>query len=68
MASYLLEKFSTWTSKSYRFKPNGGLTEKYNLDDLLTNVMLYWTNDAITSSMRYYAENMANEEADLIMG
>ncbi|XP_058557998.1 epoxide hydrolase 1-like [Neofelis nebulosa] len=30
---------------------------KFSLDDLLTNVMLYWTTGAITSSQRFYKEN-----------
>lgn len=31
---------------------------KFSLDDLLTNVMLYWTTGSIVSSQRYYKENM----------
>lgn len=30
---------------------------KYSLDDLLTNVMIYWTSGCIVSSMRFYKEN-----------
>lgn len=30
---------------------------KFSLDDLLTNVMIYWTSGSITSSMRFYKEN-----------
>uniref|UniRef100_A0A3B1IPW8 Epoxide hydrolase 1 n=1 Tax=Astyanax mexicanus TaxID=7994 RepID=A0A3B1IPW8_ASTMX len=30
---------------------------KFSLDDLLTNVMIYWTTGSIVSSMRFYKEN-----------
>lgn len=30
---------------------------KFSLDDLLTNVMIYWTSGCIISSMRFYKEN-----------
>ncbi|KAF5914082.1 hypothetical protein HPG69_010241 [Diceros bicornis minor] len=31
---------------------------KFSLDDLLTNIMLYWTTGTITSSQRFYKENL----------
>ncbi|KAJ8384760.1 hypothetical protein AAFF_G00198460 [Aldrovandia affinis] len=37
--------------------------KKYTLDDLLTNVMLYWTTGSMVSSMRFYKENL-NESMD----
>lgn len=57
LAAYILEKFSTWTRNSNVEREDGGLEEKYSLDELLTNVMLYWLTDSIGSSMRYYKEN-----------
>ncbi|XP_076599673.1 epoxide hydrolase 1 [Chaetodon auriga] len=57
LAAYILEKFSTWTDVSYRDLVDGGLERKYSLDDLLTNVMIYWTTGSIVSSMRFYKEN-----------
>lgn len=33
------------------------LNRKFSLDDLLTNVMIYWTTGSIVSSMRFYKEN-----------
>lgn len=33
------------------------LYRKFSLDDLLTNVMIYWTTGSIVSSMRFYKEN-----------
>ncbi|XP_039594160.1 epoxide hydrolase 1 [Polypterus senegalus] len=58
MAAYILEKFSTWTDKEFRELEDGGLDRKYSLDELLTNVMIYWTTSSIVSSMRFYKENV----------
>lgn len=56
LAAYILEKYSTWTNKEYRTREDGGLTEKFTLDELLDNVMVYWVSNSITTSMRLYAE------------
>ncbi len=63
LASYILEKFSTWTNPSYTDLPDGGLTKKFTMDELLTNIMVYWITDSITSSQRFYKENLAFDEA-----
>ncbi|XP_051469229.1 epoxide hydrolase 1-like isoform X2 [Apus apus] len=71
LAAYILEKFSTWTDKSFRHKDDGGLESKYSLDELLTNVMIYWVTSSIVSSMRYYKENFASDptlDADARVG
>ena len=60
MAAYILEKFTTWTKAANRNKEDGGLTEKFTLDELLTNIMIYWTSGNIASSQRFYKENVAN--------
>ncbi|XP_053568690.1 epoxide hydrolase 1 [Bombina bombina] len=57
LAAYILEKFSTWTDNAFRDLEEGGLEKKYSMDDLLTNVMIYWVTGSITSSMRFYKEN-----------
>ncbi len=57
LAAYILEKFSTWTNPNNVRKLDGGLTEKFTLDELLTNVMIYWTSNNVASSMRYYKES-----------
>ena len=67
LASYILEKFSTWTEKANREKRHGGLGHKMNLDEMLTNVMVYWINDSITSSMRFYKENLNFNEEGLVL-
>lgn len=56
LAAYLLEKFSTWTNPDYKFRSDGGLLEKYTLDELLDNVMLYWVTNSLTTSVRIYSE------------
>ncbi|XP_018429512.1 PREDICTED: epoxide hydrolase 1-like [Nanorana parkeri] len=61
LAAYILEKFSTWTNPDYRALEDGGLDRKYSLDDLLTNVMIYWVSGSITSSMRFCKENLSHE-------
>ncbi|XP_007526635.2 epoxide hydrolase 1 isoform X1 [Erinaceus europaeus] len=58
LAAYILEKFSTWTNSEFQNLEDGGLERKYSLDDLLTNIMLYWTTGSIVSSQRYYKENL----------
>ncbi|NXX42229.1 HYEP hydrolase, partial [Tricholaema leucomelas] len=63
LAAYILEKFSTWTDKSFLHKNDGGLESKYTLDELLTNVMIYWVTASIVSSMRYYKENLSKDPA-----
>jgi hypothetical protein len=62
LAAYILEKFSTWTNRSYRSELDGKLTEKFSLDDVLTNVMIYWISGNIMSSQRFYKENFSNED------
>ncbi|KFR10522.1 Epoxide hydrolase 1, partial [Opisthocomus hoazin] len=61
LAAYILEKFSTWTDKSFLHQDDGGLESKYSLDELLTNVMIYWVTSSIVSSMRFYKENISKD-------
>jgi len=61
LAAYILEKFSTWTDKSKMDRNDGGLLgegAKFNLTELLDNVMIYWVTNSITTSMRIYSETM----------
>ncbi|XP_063775057.1 epoxide hydrolase 1-like [Pseudophryne corroboree] len=58
LAAYILEKFSTWTEPDFRDYEDGGLERKFSLDDLLTNVMIYWLTGSIVSSMRFYKETV----------
>jgi len=58
LAAYLLEKFSTWTDIDFKNTEDGSLDKHFTLDELLDNVMVYWINNSITSSMRFYKENV----------
>ncbi|CAG2179304.1 unnamed protein product [Oppiella nova] len=57
LAAYILEKFSTATNMKNVNKTDGGLTEKFTFDELLTNVMIYWFSDNVVSGLRYYKES-----------
>ena len=60
LAAYIIEKYSTWTNSNYVTLADGGLFNKFTLDQLITNVMIYWINGNITSSMRLYKEAIAS--------
>ena len=64
LAAYILEKFSTWTNNTYRDLPDGGLERHFSLDELLTNVMIYWVSGSMPSAMRFYKESMSSEYLD----
>lgn len=65
VAVYILEKFSTWTNKSYRQRNDGGLLEKFSIDELLDNIMLYWVTNSFTTSVRLYAETLGSASRTL---
>ena len=56
LAAYILEKFSTWTKKINPGKADGGLLEKFTMDEMLNDVMIYWVTNSITTSVRLYSE------------
>ncbi|XP_070533907.1 epoxide hydrolase 1-like isoform X2 [Ptychodera flava] len=58
LAAYILEKFSGWTNPAYNDLEDGGLEKHFSIDDLLTNVMIYWVNGNIAPSMRFYKESI----------
>ncbi|XP_075985879.1 uncharacterized protein LOC142983004 [Anticarsia gemmatalis] len=59
LMAYFLEKFSTWTNSGFKSRPDGGLSERFTKDQLIDNLMIYWSTNSITTSMRFYAENMS---------
>lgn len=65
LAAYILEKFSVWTNKTYKKQDDGGITEKFMLDELLDNIMIYWITNSITTSVRLYAENYSSSYRSL---
>ncbi|GFR22694.1 epoxide hydrolase 1 [Trichonephila clavata] len=44
MAAYIMEKFPVAINAEFVRREDGGLTEKFTLDELLTNVMFYWNS------------------------
>ncbi|XP_069937348.1 juvenile hormone epoxide hydrolase 1 isoform X1 [Cherax quadricarinatus] len=59
LAAYILEKFSIWTHRDNRHKPDGGLLHgdfPISLDNLLDNICIYWFTNSITTSVRFYSE------------
>ncbi|CAH2229067.1 jg27671 [Pararge aegeria aegeria] len=65
LLTYILEKFSTWTRLEHRSLADGGLSYRFSKDQLIDNLMLYWSTNSITTSMRLYAENMSNKNRAL---
>ena len=61
LAGYILEKFSSGTGLNNRQLRDGGLTKVFILDDLLTNIAIYWFTGTIGSSMRLYKELFQDE-------
>jgi pimeloyl-ACP methyl ester carboxylesterase len=51
LAAWLLEKFFVWSDGS------GDLTERFDLDELLTNVAVYWFSGNVAATLRIYEEN-----------
>ena len=50
LAAWILEKFRLWADC------HGDLSKRFTKDEMLGNVMLYWTTQTITSSCRLYYE------------
>lgn len=53
LAAWILEKFREWSDCG------GDLQRSFSLDELLTNVTLYWMTETISSSFRMYYEGRA---------
>eukprot|EP00756_Hemistasia_phaeocysticola_P000708 Hpha_TRINITY_DN10517_c0_g1::TRINITY_DN10517_c0_g1_i1::g.31188::m.31188 len=53
LAAWIIEKFQAWSDCS------GDVTSVFSLDELLTNIMIYWVSSSIGSSMRLYFESQA---------
>ncbi|ODM93886.1 Juvenile hormone epoxide hydrolase 2 [Orchesella cincta] len=58
LAAYIMEKFSTWTNRTWIDRDDGGLLEKFEMDELLDNVMVYWVTGSITTAQRLYSEGL----------
>jgi pimeloyl-ACP methyl ester carboxylesterase len=53
LAAWIVEKFHRWSDC------DGNIETKFTKDELLTNIMIYWITESITSSMRIYYEARA---------
>ncbi|XP_017471750.1 PREDICTED: juvenile hormone epoxide hydrolase 2 [Rhagoletis zephyria] len=67
LAAYILEKWSSLTNRKYKESANGGLSERFKLDALLDNVMLYHLTNSIITSSRLFAETHSQQQRELQM-
>jgi pimeloyl-ACP methyl ester carboxylesterase len=51
LAAWLLEKFFAWSDG------HDELTDRFDLDELLTNVSVYWFSGNVAATLRMYEEN-----------
>lgn len=66
LAAYIIEKFSTGTNPSYKYREDGGFLDKYTYDELIDNLMIYWVSNSITTAMRIYAEYYTESNRSLV--
>ncbi|XP_018339720.1 PREDICTED: juvenile hormone epoxide hydrolase 2-like isoform X2 [Trachymyrmex septentrionalis] len=66
LAAYIIEKFSTGTNPSYKYRADGGFLEKYTYEELIDNLMIYWISNSITTAMRIYAEHNTKSNRSLM--
>ncbi|XP_011495330.1 PREDICTED: juvenile hormone epoxide hydrolase 2-like [Ceratosolen solmsi marchali] len=59
-AAYVLEKFSTITQMQNAWTDDGNLLEKFEMTELIDNLMMYWAPNKITSGFRIYAESTSS--------
>lgn len=55
LAAWIVEKFHGWSD--FPRDTGGDLDSKFSMDELLTNISIYWYTETITSSARIYYEN-----------
>ncbi|XP_066600441.1 juvenile hormone epoxide hydrolase 2-like isoform X2 [Prorops nasuta] len=61
LAAYILDKYSAITHHHKRHLEDGGLTEAYDLDDLLDTLTINWIANSTLSSARIYSEGFNKE-------
>ena len=62
LLAWIVEKFRAWSDC------NGNVETAFSRDHLITNVMLYWVTNTITSSMRLYRERALSNDAPEFVG
>jgi juvenile hormone epoxide hydrolase len=55
LAAFFLEKLSAWSTLG---KEDGG----WSMDDLLDNLMIYWTTNTLKTSMSLYTEQFTKSQ------
>jgi pimeloyl-ACP methyl ester carboxylesterase len=60
LAAWIVEKFRMWSDS------DGDVEKRFTKDELLTNIMIYWATETISSSIRGYYEGM--HEAPVLTG
>ena len=65
--AHILEKYSEWTFGETKHDSKDGGLNAFDKDELLSIVTLYWMSNTITSSMRFYSENLQFKPEDLEM-
>jgi len=56
LAAWIVDKFHSWSDCG------GNVEKSFSKDELLTNIMIYWVTQTITSSMRLYYETQGLPE------
>jgi len=51
LASWIMEKFRAWSDCG------GNIEQRFSKDELLTNIMIYWVTETISSTARLYYED-----------
>jgi pimeloyl-ACP methyl ester carboxylesterase len=62
LLAWIVEKFRAWSDC------DGNPENAFSRDDLLTNVMLYWVTNTITSSIRLYRERQLSHDSGDFVG
>ena len=62
LAAWIVEKFRAWSDC------NGEIEKSYTKDELLTNIMIYWVTETISSSARLYHEDGLQSAPQLSVG
>jgi pimeloyl-ACP methyl ester carboxylesterase len=57
LAAWIVEKWRAWTD------PDGNLERRFTMDELLTNVTIYWVTETAASSARSYYERARDPRA-----
>lgn len=60
LCAWVSEKFQSWSD------PSLPIEDKFDVEDIITNCMIYWVTNSIASSMRLYKEVFRTTEANAV--